>query len=391
MRAVADDNTVYRAIKYRVYPTDAQSEKLSQTFGCARKVYNDALSMQRGLYEAGMPTFGQTALNAYCNRVWKDEFPFLTEVDKFALTNSLYALCAAYKNFFEGRTGYPRYKSRRGEEQSYTTNYTNGNIEVITRKGNRGFVKIPKVGKVPASIHRVPKKDWVLKSATVSKQVNGKYYIAVLYQLPDTLIKQAPLPTEETTLGLDYSSPKFYVDSNGNDAGVMHWYRKSEERLAKEQRKLSHCKKGSNRYFKQKARVSKLSRTVANQRLDFCHKLSRKIASSYDAVCVEDIDLSAMAQTLKFGKAVSDNGFGMFRTFLQYKLAEQGKYYIVIDKWYPSTKTCWHCGSKNPDVQLGQMEWVCPHCGAVIDRDLNAAINIRNEGLRTFYAERIPA
>ena len=107
MRAVADDNTVYRAIKYRVYPTDAQSEKLSQTFGCARKVYNDALSMQRGLYEAGMPTFGQTALNAYCNRVWKDESPFLTEVDKFALTNSLYALCAAYKNFFEGRTGYP--------------------------------------------------------------------------------------------------------------------------------------------------------------------------------------------------------------------------------------------------------------------------------------------
>ena len=347
--------------------------------------------MQRGLYEAGMPTFGQTALNAYCNRVWKDEFPFLTEVDKFALTNSLYALCAAYKNFFEGRTGYPRYKSRRGEEQSYTTNYTNGNIEVITRKGNRGFVKIPKVGKVPASIHRVPKKDWVLKSATVSKQVNGKYYISVLYQLPDTLIKQAPLPTEETTLGLDYSSPKFYVDSNGNDAGVIHWYRKSEERLAKEQRKLSHCKKGSNRYFKQKARVSKLSRTVANQRLDFCHKLSRKISNSYDAVCVEDIDLSAMAQTLKFGKAVSDNGFGMFRTFLQYKLAEQGKYYIVIDKWYPSTKTCRHCGSKNPDVQLGQMEWVCPHCGAVIDRDLNAAINIRNEGLRTFYAERIPA
>lgn len=285
MRAVADDNTVYRAIKYRVYPTDAQSEKLSQTFGCARKVYNDALSMQRGLYEAGMPTFGQTALNAYCNRVWKDESPFLTEVDKFALTNSLYALCAAYKNFFEGRTGYPRYKSRRGEEQSYTTNYTNGNIEVITRKGNRGFVKIPKVGKVPASIHRVPKKDWVLKSATVSRQVNGKYYISVLYQLPDTLIKQAPLPTEETTLGLDYSSPKFYVDSNGNDAGVMHWYRKSEERLAKEQRKLSHCKKGSNRYFKQKARVSKLSRTVANQRLDFCHKLSRKIASSCRCMC----------------------------------------------------------------------------------------------------------
>lgn len=388
---MAKDQAGFRAIKYRVYPTDAQEEKLSQTFGCARKVYNDALSMQRRLYEAGMPTFGKTSLNAYCNRVWKDEFPFLTEVDKFALTNSLYALCTAYKNFFEGRAGYPRYKSRRGEEQSYTTNYTNSNIEVITRKGGRGVVKIPKVGNVLASIHRVPKKGWVLKSATVSKQANGKYYISVLYQLPDTVVKPAPLPTEETTLGLDYSSPRFYVDSNGNDAGVTHWYRKSEERLAKEQRKLSHCKKGSNRYLKQKARVSSLSRAVANQRLDFCHKLSRKIANSYDAVCVEDIDLRAMAQTLHFGKAVSDNGFGMFRTFLQYKLAEQGKYYIVIDKWYPSTKTCRHCGSKNPDVQLGQMEWVCPHCGAVIDRDLNAAINIRNEGLRTFYEERISA
>ena len=387
MSVVAKDQAGFRAIKYRVYPTDAQEEKLSQTFGCARKVYNDALSMQRGLYEAGMPTFGKTSLNAYCNRVWKDEFPFLTEVDKFALTNSLYALCTAYKNFFEGRAGYPRYKSRRGEEQSYT----NSNIEVITRKGGRGVVKIPKVGNVLASIHRVPKKGWVLKSATVSKQANGKYYISVLYQLPDTVVKPAPLPTEETTLGLDYSSPRFYVDSNGNDAGVTHWYRKSEERLAKEQRKLSHCKKGSNRYLKQKARVSSLSRAVANQRLDFCHKLSRKIANSYDAVCVEDIDLRAMAQTLHFGKAVSDNGFGMFRTFLQYKLAEQGKYYIVIDKWYPSTKTCRHCGSKNPDVQLGQMEWVCPHCGAVIDRDLNAAINIRNEGLRTFYEERISA
>lgn len=387
---MADDNVAYRAIKYRVYPTDAQCEKLSQTFGCVRKVYNDALSLQNGLYEADMPAFGKIELNAYCNRVWKKEFSFLTEVDKFALTNSLYALCTARKNFFEKRAGYPRYKSRRGEEQTYTTNYTNGNIEVVS-KGKQGYVKLPKVGKVPASIHRIPKKNWILKSATVSQQINGKYYISVLYRLPDTFVEPAPLPTKETTLGLDYSSPKFFIDSNGNEAGVMHWFRKSEERLAKEQRKLSHCKRGSNRYFKQKARVSEISRSVANQRLDFCHKLSRKIANSYDAVCVEDLDLRAMAQTLRFGKAVSDNGFGMFRTFLQYKLAEQGKYYIIVDKWYPSTKTCRHCGHKNPGVQLGQTRWVCPHCGAVIDRDINAAINIRTEGLRIFYAERIPA
>ena len=170
---MADDNVAYRAIKYRVYPTDAQCEKLSQTFGCVRKVYNDALSLQNGLYEADMPAFGKIELNAYCNRVWKKEFSFLTEVDKFALTNSLYALCTARKNFFEKRAGYPRYKSRRGEEQTYTTNYTNGNIEVVS-KGKQGYVKLPKVGKVPASIHRIPKKNWILKSATVSQQINGK-------------------------------------------------------------------------------------------------------------------------------------------------------------------------------------------------------------------------
>lgn len=391
MNLVANDKVSYRAIKYRVYPTEEQSEKLSQTFGCARKVYNDALSMQRGLYEAGMAPFSKNELNAYCNQVWKKEFPFLVAVDKFALTNSLYTLCAAYQNFFEKRAGYPRYKSKCGKEQSYTTNYTNGNIAVITQKGHYGYIKIPKVGKIRASIHRAPKKDWVLKSATVSMQVTRKYYISVLFQLPEVAVAPAPLPTEKTTLGLDYSSPKFFVDSNGNDAETPHWYRKAETRLAKEQRKLSHCKKGSNRYAKQKARVSKLSRIAANQRLDFCHKLSRKIANSYDAVCVEDVDLRTMAQTLNFGKAVSDNGFGMFRIFLQYKLEAQGKYYIVISKWYPSTKTCCHCGNKNPDIQLGQMEWVCPHCGVVIDRDLNAAINIRNEGLRAFYEERVPA
>lgn len=381
----------YRAIKYRIHPTDEQRELLHQTFGCVRKVYNDALSMQIGLHEAGMQTFGKNTLNTYCNRVWKKEFPFFAEVDKFALTNSLHALCAAYTNFFEGRTRYPRHKSKHDSEQSYTTNFTNGNIAVISLKGEPGYVKLPKVGKVAASIHRMPKEDWQLKGATVSTQGKGKYYVSVLFQLPDTSVKAAPLPTEETTLGLDYSSPKFYVDSNGEEAGITHWYRKSEEALAKEQRKLSHCKRGSNRYQKQKAKVDKLSKKAANQRRDFCHKLSRKIANSYDAVCVEDLDLRTMAQSLHFGKAVADNGFGMFRTFLQYKLQEQGKYYIVVDKWFPSSKTCRHCGNRKPDLQLGEMTWVCPCCGVVIDRDLNAAINIRDEGLRIFYAERASA
>lgn len=140
--------------------------------------------------------------------------------------------------------------------------------------------------------------------------------------------------------------------------------------------------KGSNNYEKQRLVVAKLHEPAANQRRDFTHKLSREIANSYDAVCVEDIDLRSLSQSLRLGKATMDNGFGIFRTFLRYKLEEQGKHFIKIDKWYPSSKACNHCGRYNPKVTLGVSEWVCPHCGAIIQRDYNAACNIRHEGLR---------
>lgn len=381
----------HRAIKYRIYPNEDQKDLILRTFGCARLVYNETLSIHGGLYEAGMKAFSKMDMNNYCNRFMKDDMPFLRDVDKFALTNSIYDAFDAFKNFFEKRTGYPRFKSRKAPMQSYSTNMTKGNIAVIHGRKKKGFVQLPKLGRVSAYIHRMPATNWKLKAATVSMDSSERCYVSVLFELPEVFCAPTDLPTEETTLGLDYSSPKFYVDSNGNTAGIQHWYRRTEKRLATEQRKLSHCIKGSNRYEKQKQKVNRIARKVSNQRKDFCHKKSREITNLYNAVCVEDMDLKAIAQSLRFGKAVSDNGFGMFRNFLRYKLEEQGKYFIPIDKWFPSTKTCRHCGEVNPDVQLGQSVWTCPHCGAVIDRDLNAAINIRNEGLRTFYLDRATA
>ncbi|RGC58408.1 transposase [Agathobaculum butyriciproducens] len=376
-----------RAIRYRVYPTEKQRNILQQTFGCARLVFNETLLMHRGLYEAGMKPFSQMDMNNYCNRFMKENMPFLRNVDKFALTNSIYNAFAAFKNFFEGRNRYPRRKSRKDIFQSYTTNCTNNNIAIILHKKKSAFIKLPKLGNVPAVLHRLPKSNWVIKNATITKESGNRCYVSLLFEFEKKVPQNTALPTPENTLGLDYSSPEFYVDSNGNTAGVQHWYRLSQKRLAVEQRKLSHCTRGSRRYEKQKTKVNRLSGKIANQRKDFCHQKSRKIANSYAAVCVEDIDLRAMAQSLHFGKTVSDNGFGMFRNFLKYKLEEQGKHYIVIDKWYPSTKTCRHCGYVNPDVALGQKEWICPYCGVSIDRDHNAAINIRDEGIRQFYRE----
>lgn len=343
-----------RSIRYRVYPTEKQQDILQQTFGCARLVFNETLLMHRGLYEAGMKTFSQMDMNNYCNRFMKENRPFLRNVDKFALTNSIYNAFAAFKNFFKGRNRYPRRKSRKDTSQSYTTNCTNNNIAIIRHKKKSSFIKLPKLGNVPAVLHRLPKSNWVIKNATITKESGNRYYVSLLFEFERKVPQNTALPTPENTLGLDYSSPEFYVDSNGNTAGVQHWYRLSQKRLSVEQRKLSHCTRGSHRYEKQKAKVNRISEKVANQRKDFCHQKSRKIANSYAAVCVEDIDLHAMAQSLHFGKAVSDNGFGMFRNFLKYKLEEQGKHYIVIDKWYPSTKTCRHCGHVNPDVALGQ-------------------------------------
>ena len=383
--------TQHRAIKYRIYPNEDQKDLILRTFGCVRLVYNETLSIHEGLYEAGMKAFSKIDMNNYCNRFMKDDMPYLRDVDKFALTNSIYDAFDAFKNFFEKRTGYPRFKSRKSPIQSYSTNVSSNNIAVINGRRKKGYVKLPKLGKVQASIHRMPAPNWKLKSATISMDSSERCYVSILFVLPVVFCEPADLPIEDTTLGLDYSSPEFYVDSNGNTAGMQHWYRRMEKRLATEQRKLSHCTKGSNRYEKQKKKVNRIAKKASNQRKDFCHKKSREITNLYNAVCVEDLDLKAMAQSLRFGKAVSDNGFGMFRNFLRYKLEEQGKYFITVDKWFPSTKKCRHCGDVNPDVQLGQSVWACPHCGTIINRDLNAAINIRNEGLRTFYIDRVTA
>jgi len=366
-----------RAIKYRIFPTKEQQVLLAQTFGCVRKVYNMGLELQQGLHESGFSSMTRVDLNNYCNRVWKTEFSFLRDVDKFALTNALYALERSYTNFFEKRAAYPKFKSRK-VHQSYTTNMTNKNIAI--RCGKQGAVKLPKLGWVSASIYREPKADWVIKSATVSKTATGKYYASILFayqeEIPEVVLDL------ENAIGLDYSSPEFYVDSNGQTPGMPHYLRKAEQRLAKAQRRLSHMTQGSSNYEKQRLVVARLHEHIANQRKNFCHTESRKIANSYDIVCVEDLDLRAQAQSLNFGKAVADNGFGMFRTFLKYKLEEQGKLLIKVDKWFPSTKTCNHCGGYNPDVKLGQMVWTCPCCGRTIQRDWNAALNIRDEGLR---------
>lgn len=186
----------------------------------------------------------------------------------------------------------------------------------------------------------------------------------------------------EKVIGLDFSMKELYVDSTGYSAKYPRFFRQVQGKLAKEQRKFSHRKPGSKRYEKQRLKVAKVHEHIANQRKDFLHKESHKLANNFDMVCIEDLNMKSMSQCLNFGKSVSDNSWGMFTTYLKYKLEDQGKHLVKIDKWFPSSKMCHICGSMKDDLSLLDREWTC-ECGAHYDRDHNAAINIRNSGIRT--------
>lgn len=232
-------------------------------------------------------------------------------------------------------------------------------------------------------MHRKVPKDWRFKSVTVSFEA-GNYYASILFEYESQVLD--PVDPQKL-LGLDFSMPDLYVDSEGNRPHNPHAYRRNEARVKAEHRKLSRCKKGSKNYEKQRHKLQRLYWHIANQTRDFLNKQSRLLADNYDMIAVEDINLRAMSRSLKLGKSVRDNGFGMFRIMLKNKLEEQGKYFVVVDKFFPSSQLCSKCGHKNPDFKrmnvhqnLSVRAWICPFCGTHHDRDVNAAINIREEG-----------
>lgn len=371
-----------RAIKIPIFPNEQQITLICKTFGCTRFIWNNMLSDEIEFYCATDKHFVPTPAK------YKKEFPFLKEIDSLALANVQQQLEKSFRNFFTNQKNFrhPKFKSKKKSKKSYTTNCQ------ITKSGptiyaTKNCVRLPKLGRIKANLYRTPPEHWALKSATVSQTKSGKFFCSLTYEF-DTPTPQQVLPTNANTIGLDYSSPDFYVDDQGNSPKKEKWFRVAEEKLAHAQRLLANMQYNSKNYQKQLHKIRLLHEHIANQRKDFIHKESRWIANTYGAVCVEDLDLRAMSQSLNFGKATADNGFGMFRIALKYKLEEQGKHLIFIDKWYPSSKTCSFCGGYFGGLELGQKEWVCPHCKKIIPRDKNAGINIKREGIRQFYEEQ---
>ena len=362
-----DRTTANKAFKFRLYPNSGQRVLLAKTFGCCRFIYNQMLSDKAACYE------GTGTMLKPTPAWYKAKFEWLREVDSLALANEQLHLEAAYRNFFRDKSvGFPKFKSKHRGKNSYTTNLVNGNIALTD-----GFLKLPKLGRVKVKQHRQIPDGYRLKSVTVSLTPTGKYFAAILYEYDVEITPVKPV----NLIGLDFSMGGLFVDSNGGSADYPRYYRQSQEKLAREQRKLSRRKKDGKNRQKQKLKVAKLHEKIANQRSDFLHKRSRLIANAYDAVCIEDLDMKALSQASRFGKSVSDNGWGMFRNMLAYKLADRGKRLIVIDKWFPSSKRCSNCGAVRETLSLAERVFRC-ECGFVCDRDTNAAVNIKTEGAR---------
>lgn len=370
-----------KAIKYRIYPTYEQRVIFAQTFGCCRKIWNLMLSDKENYYQQTHQILNVTPAS------YKTTYPYLKKVDSLALANVQLHLERAYKTAYADKTvNPPKFKAKHTAKKSYTTNCQYSKTGRGTLRVEDKYIHLPVVGDVPAVIHRRAKDGWKAKNATVSQDKAGCYYCSVIYEYDEV----AQPSTGNKAIGLDYKSEGLYMDSDGVCAKMSKHFRNSQKKLAKAQHNLSKkqgARKGetkSNNWVKQQKKVNKIHRKIAHQRYDQLQKRSTEIANQYDIVCIEGLDVKAMANKgFGNGKATNDNGWGMFTRMLEYKMAERGKHLIRVNRWYPSSQTCHMCGHKQK-MSTSVRTYKCPVCGMVFDRDHNAAINILNEGMRIF-------
>ena len=358
---------MFAATRIRLYPTDEQAHSLAVQFGCARWAWNNALALTGDLYRTTGKGLNYHAMAIRLPKL-KQEFEWLGDADSQVLQASLQNLSRAFENFFAKRGKYPRFKSKHGRQ---SIQYP----QRVKIEGDR--IYLPKVGWVGCVVHR--EIIGTFKTVTVSRNACGQFHAAILTDDGEAL---PAVSTDGKAIGIDVGLTHLAVTSDGSKFENPRHLRKAEKNLKRKQRALSRKKKGSNRRNKARRLVARAHERVACARKDHLHKLSRRIVNENQVIAVEDLHVKGIMANHCLAKATADAGWGMFTRFLEYKAARAGKAFIKCDRWYPSSKTCSACGSIRDNMPLDVRSWDCAHCGAHHDRDVNAAMNIRDEGLR---------
>ena len=366
-----------KAIKIRIYPTDNQEVYINKLLGTCRYIYNNLLAFKKQEYEEKQNNISFGQLGKKLTEL-KTQNEWIKESHSKVLQQSLIDLDKAYKNFFKEKKGFPKFKSKKDAKQSCRFP-----IDAISGiNGNR----INIINPLKDIHYKCSRKDEKylnkykdnIKSATLTKTKSGKYYLSILIDC--NITKQLPYSDKE--IGIDLGIKDFIVTSKGDKFENLKLTRKNEKTLVKLNRQLSKKKKGSNNRNKARIKLAKVYQKINNQKQYYLHEVSNILINENKVICMENLNVKGMIKNHKLAESISQMNFGEFRRMLEYKANWYDRNIVFVDRFYPSSKTCNHCGYINKNLKLSDRQWVCPDCGKVIDRDYNAACNIRDEGIR---------
>ena len=370
-----------KSIKIRIYPNNVQKDFISKQLGCCRLIYNKLLDYKKTQYKEYKQNTSLSQLGKYLTNLKKqDEYLFLNDVYAMCLAQTMQDLLKAYDNFFKLHKGYPKFKSKKDTKQScrFTNLIFRGKKKI---NGNR----ITLIKQLTNILFKCSRKEEIylnhnekyIHSVTLTKTSTEKYYLSILIDY--NIIQKEKL---DTVIGLDLGIKDFIVDSNRNRYENKHFYKNQEKKLKKLQRQLSKKQKGSNNRNKLKIKLTKVHEKISNQRNTYLHQITSKLVNENQIICIEDLNVKGMMSNHKLAKSIQELSLYEFRRQLEYKCNWYGRQLMIIDRFYPSSKTCHNCGYIYKDLKLSEREWICPHCGKLIDRDYNASLNILDEGLR---------
>ncbi|NNG81131.1 RNA-guided endonuclease TnpB family protein [Acinetobacter sp. ANC 5378] len=369
------NNPFLKAYKYRIYPNREQQVLIEKHFGCARFTFNWALALQQNYYEKYKKSLSRKEIQDQLVSLKKiPEFEWLNKVNSQSLLSSLLHVYTAFGNFFKGRAKFPKFKSKKIPQRSYQC------PQHCTVSFTSGVLNLPKIKGIKTVFSR--QFDGKIKTVTISKTATGKYYASILVETEVNL----PVPSiieVEKTIGIDLGLTHMLIQSDGDKVENPRYLKKAQKRLVIQQKIFSRKKKEAKNYRRQKLRVARVHEKVRNQRLDLHHKLTHKLICENQATtyAVEDLGIKSMVKNRKLAKSISDIAWGQFLTLLQYKAEWYGKNILRIGRFVPSSKLCSQCGYTMEKLPLHIRSWSCPDCLSVLDRDLNASMNIRNFAL----------